>query len=496
MYAFKLPDLGEGIQEGELLAWHVNEGDQVKEDDPLCDMETDKAAVTIPCPKTGIIHHLAARVGDMVQVGEVLVEIETAEDEDSSGTETDQDSDGSLSPDQPANDGKSGSTDSASDSPDSGRHGRETGAGRTTTDDTRPVPRAIAAPAVRRLAREMDIDINQVSGTGPGGRVTAEDLAGYDQASDKASHKAPKPSSIPDDDTTQTPGIPFLVSEPLPDFAAQGPVKTVPIRSLRRKTAVKTVTASILVPHVAHMDEADVTELERLRQTYNDHPGNHLTIGGDAGGDLSGPENQAQPDRSKDSEGKKRTDLDAEDRPDKTVHLTLLAFVIKAVSRLLTSYPAFNASVDTDRMEIIYKQFYHIGFAADTPKGLVVPVIRDADRLSPAALGYRIRFLARVAREGTITREDLTGGTFSVTNVGAIGGTHVLPVINYPETAILGLGRVEKKPVVKNEKIVIRQMLPMTLCFDHRVADGAQAARFVKDLKAMLEDPMVFLTHT
>lgn len=334
MYAFKLPDLGEGIQEGELLEWHVNEGDQVKEDDPLCDMETDKAAVTIPCPKTGIIHRLAARVGDMVQVGEVMVEIETAVEGDQPGMETARGSDGSLSSDQPTDDGESGNTDS--DSADSGGHDRETSAGHTTTDGTGSVPRAIAAPAVRRLAREMDIDINQVSGTGPGGRVTAEDLAGYDQASDKASHKAPKPSSIPDDDTTQTPGIPFLVSEPLPDFAAQGPVKTVPIRSLRRKTAVKTVTASILVPHVAHMDEADVTELERLRQAYNDHPENHLTIGGDAGGDLSGPENQAQPDRSKDSEGKKRTDLDAEDRPDKAVvHLTLLAFVIKAVSRLL-----------------------------------------------------------------------------------------------------------------------------------------------------------------
>jgi pyruvate dehydrogenase E2 component (dihydrolipoamide acetyltransferase) len=469
MYAFKLPDLGEGIQEGELLEWHVNEGDQIKEDDPLCDMETDKAAVTIPCPKTGTIHRLAARVGDMVQVGQVLAEIETAANGDPPGTETARDSDESLTPDPPKDDGKPG--DSDSDSSDSGRHDTDTRAGRKIPDDTKAVPRASAAPAVRRLAREMDIDINQVTGTGPGGRVTAEDLTGYDnkhgKESGKASHKGTEPSSTPDDDTIPVSGIPFLVSEPLPDFAAQGSVDTVPIRSLRRKTAVKTVTSSILVPHVAHMDDIDVTELEKLRQTYNKHPEHHWG-----------------------------TDPEFEEDPVTSADLTLLAFVIKAVSHLLKSYPAFNASVDTHRMQIIHKKFYHIGFAADTPKGLMVPVIRDADRLSPAALGYRIRYLARAARQGDITREDLIGGTFSVTNIGAIGGTHVLPVINHPETAILGLGRMEKKPVVKNDEIVIRQMLPVTLCFDHRVADGAQAARFMKDVKTLLEDPVVFLAHT
>ena len=460
MYTFKLPDLGEGIQEGELLAWHVKEGDEVKEDDPLCDMETDKAAVTIPCPKTGTVHRLGARVGDMVQVGQTLAEIKTAEEDDPPRTKSGRDTGGSLSPDQPADDDQSGNTGSKPADPD--RQDKETGAGRKGSGDTGPATRAIAAPAVRRLAREMDIDINQVSGTGPGGRVTAEDLAGYDKPSDP---DLETPS--PPDDPVQVSGIPFLVSEPLPDFAAQGPVDTVPIRSLRRKTAAKTVTSSILVPHVAHMDDIDVTELETLRRTFNDRPESRLSV------DPASEENSPTP-----------------------AGLTLLAFVIKGVSHLLKSYPAFNASVDTDRMQIIHKKFYHIGFAADTPRGLVVPVIRDADRLSPAALGYRIRHLARAAREGEIAREDLIGGTFSVTNVGAIGGTHVLPVINHPETAILGLGRMEKKPVVKNDEIVIRQMLPVTLCFDHRVADGAQAARFMKDLKAMLEDPVVFLAHT
>ncbi|MEX1314890.1 MAG: 2-oxo acid dehydrogenase subunit E2, partial [Desulfotignum sp.] len=321
MYAFKLPDLGEGIQEGELLEWHVKEGDAVQEDDPLCDLETDKAAVTIPSPKTGTVHRLGARVGAMVQVGQVLVEIQTAEDADLPATEASRAGDRSKS-----------------------------------SGDAERVARAIAAPAVRRMAREMDIDINQVSGTGPGGRVTAEDLAAVDRQPDTDKSEKSSETATTSDETVQVSGIPFLVTAPLPDFSEQGPVKTVPIRSLRRKTADKTVTSSILVPHVAHMDEIDVTELEKLRQTYNNHP--KLRLG---------------------------TDPEFEKDPATPASLTLLAFVIKAVSHLLKSYPAFNASVDSDQMQIIHKQFYHIGFAADTPRGLVVPVIRDADRLGTAA---------------------------------------------------------------------------------------------------------------
>jgi pyruvate/2-oxoglutarate dehydrogenase complex dihydrolipoamide acyltransferase (E2) component len=459
MYEFKLPDLGEGIQEGELLQWHVKEKDSIGEDDPLCDMETDKAAVTIPSPKTGVIHKLGARPGDMVQVGQVLVTIET----DASRKTDDRPSDPkpSETTDKEGQDKKEKKPDRR------GLHAPDTG-----SEEKGPGFRAIAAPAVRRLAREMAVDINQVSGTGPGGRVTADDLVQYEKQADGSSEiraqargasdetAAPQAQPDPGTDDAGEPeaepvpasGIPFLNPSPLPDFAARGPVETIPIRSLRRKTAAKTVTSSILVPHVAHMDEADVTELEKWRHAFNDNIG---------------------------TEGK----------------LTLMAFVVKAAASLLKKYPAFNASVDTGQMQIIHKKFYHIGFAADTPKGLMVPVIQDADRHSLAALGYRIRHLARAAREGKISLDDLTGGTFSVTNVGAIGGTHVLPIINYPETAILGMGRVEKKPVVKEDAVVIRQMLPLTLCFDHRVTDGARAARFVRDLKAMLEDPMVFLIH-
>ncbi len=257
-------------------------------------------------------------------------------------------------------------------------------------------------------------------------------------------------------------GIPFLEMGPLPDFAAQGPVERHPIRSLRKKTAIKTVSAALLMPHVAHMDEIDVTKVEEIRYTHN----------------------RKQGDKGK---------------------LTLLSFVIKALPSLLKSYPEFNASVDTDLMEIVFKRYYNIGFAADTPRGLVVPVIKDADRQSLMGLAYRIGHLAEKGKEGSITMAEMTGGTFTVTNVGAIGGTHVLPIINTPESAILGMGRVEKKPVVKEggakedrtgtDAVVIRKILPVTLCFDHRVADGAKAARFVRGLKEMLEDPLIFMTR-
>ncbi|MCF8114512.1 MAG: 2-oxo acid dehydrogenase subunit E2 [Desulfotignum sp.] len=439
MYEFKLPDLGEGIQEGELLLWHVQEKDRIKEDDPLCDMETDKAAVTIPSPKTGVIHALGAQPGDMVQVGQVLVTIETDASTETSKSEAD-----------------------------------------TSAENQDSQARAVAAPAVRRLAREMDIDINQVPATGPGGRVTADDLLKYDAqgtdaaaGSDAEAEQSSKTAETGESrtaardagakkDMVPASGIPFLTLSPMPDFTAQGPVEKIPMRSVRKKTAARTVTSSILVPHVAHMDEADVTELETLRRAYNDKTDGPHAI-----------------DDTKEHSG----------------HLTLMAFVIKAVAGLLKKYPAFNASVDTDSMQIIHKKFFHIGFAADTPRGLLVPVIKDADQHSLAALGLRIRHLAQQAKKGEIQVENLTGGTFSVTNVGAIGGTHVLPIINYPESAILGMGRVAKKPVVKDDVVQIRQMLPLTLCFDHRVADGARAARFVRDLVEMLEDPMTFMAH-
>jgi pyruvate dehydrogenase E2 component (dihydrolipoamide acetyltransferase) len=419
MFEFKLPDLGEGIHEGELIQWHVKVGDNIREDDPLCDMETDKAAVTIPSPVTGVIAELNAKPGDTVQVGHVLVRIE----------------DGSSSVASQVSEKKEGFV--------------------------------IAAPATRRKAREMGIDIGSVTGTGPGGRVTPEDLENFDkgmkdEAPDHDQETGQKTSMAQDSQVSPVSGdgaglpgqssIPFL-EVPLQPVAEHGPVERIPFRSLRKKTAIKTASASILIPHVAHMDDIDVTGIEAERREYNTRYG---------------------------EKGK----------------LTLLGFVIKAVVSALKDWPMFNASVDLASNEIVHKLYYHIGFAADTPRGLMVPVIHDTDRKSLSGIAHRIRDLAHKARDGKITIEELSRGTFTITNVGAIGGTHVFPIINTPESAILGLGRVEKKPVVRDGEIVIRDILPVTLCFDHRVADGAQAAAFVSTLQKLLEDPMAFMADT
>jgi len=429
MFEFRLPDLGEGIHEGELLQWHVVEGGAVKEDDPLCDMETDKAAVTIPSPRTGVVASLKGRPGDTITVGEVFVVINDAIS--------------SVSDDNGL--GKK----NIGDSQDSG--------GQAAPDFFPPREpaaenRVIAAPATRRLAREMGIDIKIVTGTGPGGRVTSEDLTAPGAGSRAASlTDAPSRASVDfgqNGEMIPKFAIPFLEISSLPQ--PDGPVERIPIQSLRKKTAVKTTSSSILVPHVAHMDDIDVTEIEELRKKYN----------------------QGHPDKGR---------------------LTLMAFVVKALVAGLREYPMFNASVDIDAGEIVHKKFYNIGFAADTPRGLVVPVIHDADRHSLSGIGWRIRHLAERARQGNIEVAELTQGTFTVTNVGSIGGTHVLPIINTPETAILGLGRVEKKPVVRDDEIVIRKILPVTLCFDHRVADGARAAAFVREIKQMLEDSLEFM---
>ncbi len=435
MFEFKLPDLGEGIQEGELIKWYVKVGDKIKEDDPLCDLETDKATVTIPSPRAGVIAQLNVNPGETLTVGSVLVKINENSNENINES----------IPPEPLVDPIT-SEEKTDIEP------------RKNKNPT--VKKAVAAPATRRLAREMGIDINTVSGTGPGGKVIKEDLQhaienktiktplqGSDNTqSESGTKKTTQLQTI----TLQT-GIPFFEMASLPDFSRQGPVEKVPVKSLRKKTAVKTTSSMILVPHVAHMDECDVTELEALRKNYNaTHP------------------------------------LD-----DK---LTLMAFLIKAVSSVLQHYPAFNASIDPEKMEIIYKKFYHIGFAADTPKGLMVPVIRDADTLNITLLAKKIQDLAGKGRQGTISLPELSYGSFTITNVGVIGGTGLVPIINYPESAILGMGRVSKKPVVREDAIVIREILPLTLCFDHRIADGAEAARFMNHLKRMLEDPVIFMT--
>jgi pyruvate dehydrogenase E2 component (dihydrolipoamide acetyltransferase) len=246
--------------------------------------------------------------------------------------------------------------------------------------------------------------------------------------------------------------IPFYQLPTLPDFRQWGPVETEPLRSIRRKIAYKMTTSLVAVPHVAHIDQADVTRLEHLRQKLK----------------------------------AKRSEAPQE-------HLTLLAFILKAITAGLRDFPMFNASLDPSREEIIFKKYYHLGIAADSGRGLVVPVIKDCDRKSIRELAQEIQRLAQRAREGTLEVDQLQGGTFTISNIGPLGGLAPIPAINYPEVAILGMGRVQPMAVVRRGKIVIRQMCPLSLAFDHRVADGADAARFITTLIERLADPQRLL---
>jgi pyruvate dehydrogenase E2 component (dihydrolipoamide acetyltransferase) len=454
VFEFILPDLGEGIAEGEILKWHVEEGGTVVEDEPLVDVETDKAAVTIPAPRGGKIVALKGKVGDILNVGDVAVVIDdgsgdSTADEEAAAERT------FAAPDAPE----------AAVAPAAAAPAAQPGV-------RRPVP---AAPATRRLARQLKIDINVVTGTGPGGRVTPEDVHRFADQGGALSGTAAAPAVAPGAAAgTHTPAkqvrddgafaefaahasatIPFLEIEPMPDFSADGPVEIEPLRSIRRKVARKMVTSMALVPHVAHMDDADVTELEAFRKKEKERR---------AGGS-----------------GEK---------------LTLLAFVIKAITAGLKAAPSFNASLDPFREEIVYKKYYNIGFAADTGRGLVVPVVHDTNNKSIVQIADEIADKAARAREGQLPPDEMRGGTFTITNVGPLGGTALLPTINYPEVAILGMGKVQEKPVVRDGEIVIRKILPLTLAFDHRIADGADAARFVAELVRQLSDPNLLLLET
>jgi len=447
LFEFKLPDLGEGIAEGEILKWYVTEGGQIVEDDPLVDVETDKAAVTIPSPRGGTIHALKGKVGDIVNVGDVVVVI----------------NDGSAA--TASEDAVADKTFAEPDAPAPAAV-PEAVAPAAIPGVRRPVP---AAPATRRLARELKIDINLVTPTGPGGRVVPEDVHRFAYSSGAAAPVAAAAAATDHVPAKQVSGdaafaefaahasatIPFLELEPLPDFSVEGPVEVEALRSIRRKVARKMVTSMTLVPHVAHMDDADVTELDKFRVRERDR-----RQGGSGG------------------------------------RLTLLDFVIKAITAGLKAAPAFNASLDPFREEIIYKQYYNIGFAADTGHGLVVPVIKGTNNKSIIQIADEIFDKASLAREGKLPPEDMRGGTFTITNVGPLGGTALLPTINYPEVAILGMGKVQEKPVVRDGEIVIRKILPLTLAFDHRIADGADAARFVAELVRQLSDPNLLLLET
>jgi pyruvate dehydrogenase E2 component (dihydrolipoamide acetyltransferase) len=418
--SFELPDLGEGIHEGEVLAVPVVVGQEVKEGDIILEVETDKAAVEIPSPFTGSVQEIFVKPGDIVNVGDVMMTFSTGVGEHTVEVETP-----IKKPAVPEVAGPAASRVSAAS-----KEG--------------PVP---ASPATRRLARELGVDLHLVTATGPAGLVTAEDVRQFSQH-DKVGREVPA-TSAPVSDASQ-----FLpVSEPpLPDFTRWGSVERVPFRSIRRTTGKQMTLAWSLIPHVNSQDVVDITKLEAFRQK-------HKTEIESAGGKL-----------------------------------TLTVFALKAIATALKTYPNFNATLDMASAEIIIKQYYNIGVAVNTDRGLIVPVVRDVDRKSIKELSAELNDLVQRTRARKTTLAEMQGGTFTITNAGAMGGGFFAPIINYPEVAILGVGQARMQPVVRDEgkgdfQIVPRLIMPVVLCIDHRVLDGADAIKFLRVIIDALEDP-------
>ena len=418
--AFKLPDLGEGIHEGEVLAVLVSVGDKVKEGDPILEVETDKAAVEIPSPYTGTVTEILVKPGDTVKVGDVLMNFgdgEVKKEEKKRAEEP-----------PPKKEEKKEEKVAEKEPP-------RKAAG--------PVP---ASPATRRLARELGVDLQEVPPTGPGGLVTSEDVRAFAEKGEKKEVAPEKQVAEPEMPPAET-KLPAL-----PDFSKWGPIERVPLRSVRKATAKQMALAWSQIPHVHNQDWVDTTKLEAFRKKHKD-------------------------------------EIEA-----KGGKLTLTVFALKAAATALKTYPNFNASVDTVSGEIIIKQYFHLGVAVNTDNGLIVPVIRDVDRKSITELAIELNDLVVRTRERKATLEEMQGGTFTITNVGPMGGGFFAPIINYPQVAILGMGTASLQPVVLKDgddmhKIAARLMMPVVLCIDHRVLDGADAIRFLRVIIDALEDP-------
>ena len=428
---FVLPDLGEGLTEAEIVTVLVAEGDLIREDAPFLEVETDKAQVEIPSPMAGRIEKIHVQPGQTVRVGEVLVTFADA--------------------DEVA--GRPAQAPPATGLGPTGAATREAAA--APAHDGAPVP---ATPATRRLARELGVDLRGVRGTGAAGRVTDVDVRAA--AGGEASEYGESPSGArrraaagggPSPATARPAAKPLatvgLEPPPLPAFERWGPVERAPLSHLRRTIADRMTLSATLVPHVTHFDRADITELDALI----------------------------------------RRNLEA--AREQGVTLTLTGFLLEATALALRAHPQFNASLDAAAGELILKRYYHLGVAVATERGLIVPVLRDVDRKPVMEIARELGALAQRVRDGKGTIEDLRGGTFTISNIGALGGTGAIPIINYPEVAILGVARAREEAVVREGQIVPRLMLPLSLTFDHRVADGADGARFASDIVRRLEHP-------
>jgi 2-oxoglutarate dehydrogenase complex dihydrolipoamide succinyltransferase (E2) component len=396
-YEFKLPDIGEGVAEGEILKWLVKEGEPVKEDQSLVEVMTDKVNVQIPSPRDGKIARLLVKEGEVVKVGSGILVIDVE-----GGAPTPAE----ASPQEAPRPGPVAQPQPAQAAPGADR--------------------VLATPATRKLAREMGVDLTRVRGTGPSGRVTDEDVRGGSSPATQAHEVA---------------------------AASPGGEERVPLRGIRKITADRMLKSLQSTAQLTLVDEVDMTELVLLREAF------------------------------KGSAGKRG------------VKLTFLPLIIKAVVPALKEFPYVNSTLDERSGEIVLKKRYNLGIATDTQSGLMVPVVRDADRKDIFELAGEIEATSAKARSGELGLEEVQGATFTITNLGSIGGLFATPIVNYPEAAILGLHRINKRPVVRDGRIEIRDMMYLSLTFDHRVMDGAYGAKFMNRVIDIIQDPKKILSE-
>ena len=406
MSELKLPDIGEGIAEGEILKWLVKEGEKIKEEQPLVEVMTDKVNVQIPSPWTGTVSKILAKEGEVVKVGQVILVIDSGTAERPSGPK----------PAQTTSKPAAAVSQQVQSAPQSGAATAEG---------------VLATPATRKLAREMGVDVAKLRGSGSMGRITEEDVR-------KAAGQGP---------TTTAPTATVAPSAGRPNE------ERVPVRGLRKIVAERMAKSIHTTAQVTHVDEADMTELVLLREAFKGS---------------------------------------AEKRG---VKLTFLPLMIKAVVPALKEFPYVNSSLDEQAGEIVLKKSYNIGIATDTENGLVVPVVKDADKKDVFEIAAEIQQLAAKARSGQLTLDDVHGSTFTITNQGSVGGLFATPIINYPEAAILGTHKISKRPLVRDGKIEIRDVMYLSLSFDHRILDGAYAARFVNRVIGVIQDPKLLLAE-
>ncbi|WP_201003309.1 dihydrolipoamide acetyltransferase family protein [Paenibacillus glycanilyticus] len=429
-FEYKFPELGEGLHEGEIVKVHIKVGDKVTDDDIIMEVQNDKAVVEVPCPVNGTVLEVRMKDGQVCHVGEVVAII------DAEGDVPEQDT--------PAAEAPAAAAPAPAAAP----------AAPEATPAAAPAapaeaPKAtgglvLATPSVRKFAREQGVDLTTVTGTGKNGRITREDVTNGGGAAPAAAAPAAEAAA------------PAAAEAPAAKPAAAAvdayrPEERVPFKGIRKAIANAMVKSVYTAPHVTIMDEVDVTELVALRAKYKPY---------------------------------------AEKKGSK---LTYLPFIVKALVAACRQFPIMNATLDEASQEIVYKKYYNIGIATDTDNGLIVPVIEDADRKNIFMVADKIRDLAAKGREGKLTAAELKGSTISISNIGSAGGMFFTPVINFPEVAILGTGRISEKPVVRNGEIVAAPVMALSLSFDHRLIDGATAQNFMNYIKQLLGQPELFI---